>query len=95
MNRATEWLHEHFWQRGYSASGVLVLHHVLQWHHLVSGIYPMDTLSGLQTNIFADGLFSIGMLIIMGIAGAITWVVRHRVPTRIDTQHDRDGSNSR
>lgn len=38
--------------------GVLVLHHILQWHHLISGIYSMDTVSGLQTNILADGLFS-------------------------------------
>src|SRR6056297_1695427 len=55
---------------GFGFSGlvdVLVLHHVLQWHHLVSGIYPMDTLAGLRTNILADGLFSLAMLVLAGI----------------------------
>lgn len=54
---------------GFGFSGlidVLVIHHVLQWHHLVSGIYPTTTMDGLRTNIFADGLFSIGMVIIIG-----------------------------
>ena len=61
---------------GFGFSGlidVLVIHHILQWHHLVSAIYPMNTLSGLRTNIFADGLFSIGMVIIMGIGGGLVW----------------------
>lgn len=61
---------------GFGFSGlidVLVLHHVLQWHHLVSGMYPMNTLSGLRTNILADGLFSIGMLIIMSIGASLLW----------------------
>lgn len=52
---------------------VLVLHHVLQWHHLLSGIYPMDTLSGLRTNILADGLFSLGMLVIMSVGAGLLW----------------------
>lgn len=66
---------------GFGFSGlidVLVLHHVLQWHHLVSGIYPMNTLSGLRTNILADGLFSIGMLIIMGIGAGLLWRAERR-----------------
>lgn len=61
---------------GFGFSGlidVLVLHLILQWHHLVSGIYPMDTLAGLRTNILADGLFSIGMLIVMGIGAGVLW----------------------
>ncbi|MDS0283303.1 DUF2243 domain-containing protein [Haloarcula onubensis] len=52
---------------------VLVLHHVLQWHHLVSGVYPMDTLAGLRTNILADGLFSLGMLLIASVGAGLLW----------------------
>lgn len=66
---------------GFGFSGlidVLVLHSVLQWHHLVSGIYPMDTLDGLRTNILADGLFSIGMLVIMGIGAGLLWQSERR-----------------
>ena len=37
----------------------IVLHQLLQWHHMVSGVddHPMDTLRGLQDNTLADGLF--------------------------------------
>lgn len=66
---------------GFGFSGlidVFVLHHVLQWHHLLSGIYPMDTMAGLRTNIRADGLFSIGMLTIMGIGGGLLWLAERR-----------------
>ncbi len=66
---------------GFGFSGlidVLVLHHILQWHHLVSGLYPMNTLNGLQTNILADGLFSVGMLIIMGVGAGLLWQSERR-----------------
>ncbi|WP_408960710.1 DUF2243 domain-containing protein [Natrinema sp. 74] len=66
---------------GFGFSGlidVLVLHHILQWHHLVSGIYPMNTLDGLRTNILADGLFSVGMLLIMGVGAGLLWQSERR-----------------
>lgn len=66
---------------GFGFSGlldVLVLHHVLQWHHLLSGIYPMDTLDGLRTNILADGVFSIGMLLIMSVGAGLLWQSERR-----------------
>lgn len=66
---------------GFGFSGlidVLVIHLVLQWHHLVSGIYPTTTMDGLRTNLFADGLFSIGMLLIMGIGGGLLWQSERR-----------------
>lgn len=62
---------------GFGFSGlvdVLVLHHVLQLHHLLSGIYDPGRLAGLRTNLVADGLFSLGMLAIM-LAG-IGWLWR-------------------
>ena len=66
---------------GFGFSGlidVLLLHHVLQWHHLVSAIYPMDTLDGLRTNVLADGLFSIGMVVIAGIGAGVVWRAERR-----------------
>ena len=37
----------------------IVLHQVLQWHHLLTGTgdHPSDTVSGLEANTLADGLF--------------------------------------
>jgi uncharacterized membrane protein len=42
----------------------IVLHQILQWHHLVSVPTPPDTLEGLEHNTFWDGMFH-----------AATWVV--------------------
>ena len=66
---------------GFGFSGlidVIVLHHIFQLHHLVSGIYPMNTLNGLRTNILADGLFSIGMILIAGIGAGLLWQSERR-----------------
>jgi uncharacterized membrane protein len=37
----------------------IVLHQVLQWHHLLSshGGFPVDTVAGLRANTLGDGLF--------------------------------------
>lgn len=37
----------------------IVLHQLLQWHHLLSsqGSFPVDTVAGLKANTFWDGLF--------------------------------------
>jgi uncharacterized membrane protein len=37
----------------------IVLHQVLQWHHLLTGTgdHPSDTVSGLEANTLADGFF--------------------------------------
>lgn len=37
----------------------IVLHQLLQWHHLISAKVTMETLSGLQTNTFWDGVFNL------------------------------------
>jgi len=66
---------------GFGFSGlidVLVLHHILQWHHLLSGIYPMNTLKGLRTNLLADGVFSVVMLLIMGVGAGLLWQSERR-----------------
>jgi len=64
---------------GFSALvDVLVLHHVLQWHHLLSGRYPMDTLAGLRTNLLADGLFSLVMLGVLLVGAGLLWRAERR-----------------
>ena len=49
----------------------IVLHQLLQWHHLVSSTEAgsMSTVSGLEHNTLADGLFHAGMwlLVVVGI----------------------------
>ena len=35
----------------------IVLHQLLQWHHLASHTHPTDTLSNLKFNTLVDGLF--------------------------------------
>ena len=42
----------------------IVLHQILQWHHMVSTVTPPDTVENLELNTLGDGLFH-----------AATWVV--------------------
>lgn len=35
----------------------IFLHQVLQWHHMFSSVYPVDTVPGLRMNTLGDGLF--------------------------------------
>ncbi|MFC7157496.1 DUF2243 domain-containing protein [Halomarina halobia] len=66
---------------GFGFSGlidVVVLHHVLQLHHLVSGIYPTSTVAGLRTNVRADGLFSVATLVIASVGAGLLWRAERR-----------------
>ncbi|MEZ0339080.1 DUF2243 domain-containing protein [Mycobacterium sp. pV006] len=55
----------------------IVLHEILQWHHMVSSAESPDTLSGLQHNVMADGFFHVGTWLLV-MAGSITTVVSWR-----------------
>jgi uncharacterized membrane protein len=35
----------------------IVFHQLLQWHHMVSAWYPIDTIENLEMNTFWDGVF--------------------------------------
>ena len=66
---------------GFGFSGlidVLVLHHVLQLHHLLSNVYDASTIAGLRTNLRADGLFSVAMLVVAGVGAGLVWRVERR-----------------
>jgi len=55
----------------------IVLHQVLQWHHLVSAYDPVDGLEALQTNTFWDGVFHLAAWLVV-LAGVLWTVDRRR-----------------
>lgn len=57
---------------------VVVFHLVLQWHHLLSARYSPTTERGLRTNVFFDGVFSLAMLGVMVVGGALVWRAANR-----------------
>ena len=58
----------------------IVLHQVLQWHHLVSDFRAPDDLAGLQANTFWDGIFHFASWLI--VLGGLLWLVRSRADLR-------------
>ncbi|MFB9991282.1 DUF2243 domain-containing protein [Deinococcus oregonensis] len=51
----------------------IVLHQILQWHHLVSEVYPPSTLQNLKINTLADGLFHAANWVFTLIGLALLW----------------------
>lgn len=53
----------------------IVLHQILQWHHLVSHVddYPTDTVAGLEANTLADGFFHVATWFLV-LAGSVTTI---------------------
>ena len=52
----------------------IVLHQMLQWHHMVSHVddYPMTTLDGLEANTLADGFFHLATWVCVVVASVLT-----------------------
>jgi len=48
----------------------IVLHQLLQWHHMLSKTYPPSTLYNLELNTLADGFFHLStwILVVVGLA---------------------------
>jgi uncharacterized membrane protein len=55
---------------GALADGI-VLHQVLQWHHLISSKTTDSTVAGLEDNTFADGIFHVVFLVVLLIGAAL------------------------
>lgn len=57
----------------------IVLHQVLQWHHMVSSVdaYPVTTLAGLEVNTLADGFFHVVTWLLV-LAGSVTSIFSWR-----------------
>jgi uncharacterized membrane protein len=51
----------------------IVLHQILQWHHLVSAVYPPDEVGRLQLNTLADGLFHAATYLFVVIGLILLW----------------------
>ena len=49
----------------------IVLHQILQWHHMVSARTPPTTLAGLEVNTLADGFFHVATWLCV-VAASIT-----------------------
>jgi uncharacterized membrane protein len=64
----------------------IVLHQVLQWHHLLTGEEggePMDTVAGLEANTLADGFFHLATWILVLVGTTLTvraWQQRRLAP---------------
>lgn len=61
----------------------IVIHQLLQWHHMISATHehPVDEVSGLEANTFADGLFHAAawMFVVAGIVRLVVDWRRGRV----------------
>ncbi len=57
----------------------IVLHQILQWHHMVSSVDGRDpgTLAGLEANTVADGFFHLGTWL-AAVAGMVTALIAWR-----------------
>ena len=53
----------------------IVMHQVLQWHHMVSSKESPDTLDGLQLNTLADGLFHAASFFL--VVGGVIVLIAH------------------
>jgi uncharacterized membrane protein len=60
----------------------IVLHQILQWHHMVSEAFPPDDLANLQLNTVADGLFHAATWVITLVGVALTWRAMGRTRAR-------------
>lgn len=56
----------------------IVLHQVLQWHHMVSSWYPPTTLENLRLNTLWDGIFHSTTYVFVVLALYAFWKAAHR-----------------
>jgi uncharacterized membrane protein len=57
----------------------IVFHQLLQWHHVVSGWYPINSPENLKLNIFWDGIFHSGTYVLVLTGLFILWRSAHRL----------------
>jgi len=51
----------------------IVLHQILQWHHMLSSRIPIDSLRNLQINTLADGIFNGSMWLVTFLGLVMLW----------------------
>lgn len=52
---------------------VFVMHLILQWHHTASGIIDPNSLEGLRTNIVADGILGLILVVVVLVGILLLW----------------------
>ncbi len=60
----------------------ILLHEILQWHHMITTMRPTTNLSNLEMNTLWDGLFHVGTWTLTVIGVALLWLAggRNDVP---------------
>jgi uncharacterized membrane protein len=56
----------------------IVLHQLLQWHHMLSSWYPIDSVKNLELNTLWDGIFHSATYVFVVIGLFILWRTAHR-----------------
>lgn len=51
----------------------ILLHEILQWHHMITTVRPATNLSNLEMNTLGDGLFHVGTWVLTVIGVALLW----------------------
>jgi uncharacterized membrane protein len=51
----------------------IVLHQILQWHHMVSAVYPPDDVGRLKLNTLGDGLFHAATYLVVVVGLVLLW----------------------
>ncbi len=64
----------------------IVLHQLLQWHHMASHRVPPDSLEALRFNVLLDGLFHALTYVFVGVGLALLWRAAHRRHLRWSTR---------
>ncbi len=63
----------------------IVLHQILQWHHMLSAIEPVHTVRGLEINTFGDGLFHLGTYSFTVVGLLLLWRRMHQQHRQVGT----------
>jgi uncharacterized membrane protein len=61
----------------------IVLHQVLQWHHMLSSRIPPVDLRALKFNMLWDGVFHLLTWTMTAVGMALVWRGRHEASTRV------------
>ena len=56
----------------------IVLHQILQWHHMLSSHVPPDSVANLELNTLADGLFHASTWVLTGMGILQLWAAARR-----------------
>lgn len=64
----------------------IVLHQLLQWHHMLSNWYPINSVENLELNTFWDGVFHSATYLFVLAGLVILWRAAHRQHLRWSTR---------